>query len=93
MIEIDAEQLGIGEHDAGIDEDGRVAARDPIMFMPNSPRPPSGTSSSIACSREHTVADAVPGVEFTGDGSRRGRLDRLLGAPDGEAGCRTWPVR
>ena len=44
--QIDAEQLGLREHHAGVDDDGRLAAGDAIMFMPNSPRPPSGISSS-----------------------------------------------
>ena len=46
--QIDAELVGVGEHHAGVDQDGRVLPGHAIMFMPNSPRPPRGTTSSVA---------------------------------------------
>ena len=54
-----------------------------IMFMPNSPSPPSGTISSILDSDIRTGTDTLPGGDARGDGSRRfdGSI-RRLGAPE-----------
>ena len=45
--DVDAEQLGFGEHQPRVDDDYVVSRmRRAIMFMPNSPSPPSGIAQT-----------------------------------------------
>src|SRR3954447_20608821 len=52
------------------------------MFIPNSPSPPSATTSSILTLAVRTNSGDTPGGVDPVVGSRRGGSVRLLGAPE-----------
>src|SRR5438552_998534 len=53
-----------------------------IMFMPNSPSPPSGTISSILNRGCTHLADDTPGGASSSKGTAKRGSIRLLGAPE-----------
>src|ERR1700730_17060841 len=62
------------------------------MFIPNSPSPPSATTSSISKGFALAAGGHTPGGADPADGSRRSGSVRLLGAPENdEGGMRSWP--